>query len=87
MVPLRVELRPSQRHSSRPRRQSWAPDYRDDPSPAHQPGSWSRLFTGATFPGASKAVADLREAAVSETHDTKDVLAALAARKSPVRPF
>lgn len=36
---------------------------------------------------ASKAVADLREAAVSETHDTKDVLAALAARKSPVRPF
>lgn len=81
MVPLRVELRPSQRHSSRPRRQSC------DPSPAHQPGSWSRLFTGATFPGASKAVADLREAAVSETHDTKDVLAALAARKSPVRPF
>nr|WP_230864643.1 hypothetical protein [Mycobacterium canetti] len=42
---------------------------------------------GATFPGASKAVTDLREAAVSETHDTKDVLAALAARKSPVRPF
>ncbi|AGJ68082.1 hypothetical protein J112_10765 [Mycobacterium tuberculosis str. Beijing/NITR203] len=24
---------------------------------------------------------------MSETHDTKDVLAALAARKSPVRPF
>ncbi len=54
-------------------------------SPAHQP-RFCGQDTGGDVSWAVQAVADLREAAVSETHDTKDVLAALAAR-SPGAAF